>query len=378
MQRLAACGVLMALVLVCAPEAWSQTTGANITFSANTGIDRIQEAYTQARPWWISYADCLANDVFTFSLGLVDTSNPVEIWVGSENCATNRSNADGNRGQCWIVAKEDRPSDRPTIDVPVRNVIARRVNTTVVPSGLSADVCDDSTDPSGETLTFYIMQVDSGQADDFITWDGAPQGTGFDVVGPDPPDNISVGVGESQLAISVRDAEDEADLERFEAFCVPAGTNGTIFESADAGASEAVTPDIDAGSGFSSTGEPAPADCFTNLLRSGARPPVGYSCAVEGKTSSTLRTTILTNNQPYAVGVAGQDVLGNAGPLSNIECGTPLPLDDFFELYSRNGGPGGGGFCDLSRMPARSAPHGFAALGLLLAGLAYRRSRGRA
>jgi hypothetical protein len=91
-----------------------------------------------------------------------------------------------------------------------------------------------------------------------------------------------------------------------------------------------------------------------------------------------LRTKRLANSTTYAVAVSGQDDLGNAGVLSEIECGRPIPLVDFYEWYKSNGGPGGGGFCSFS--PERRAPSaGAASIALLLlAGLGWRRAQGRA
>lgn len=365
------------------------------------GIERGRPYFSISRPWWISYDDCIANDTWTFSLSVRQVSNPIEIWAGTENCATNRSRTD--RGQCWIVAREAQLDETVDIRVPVRNVVARRLNTTLPPEGITADVCDDSTDPSGESVTFYFMIEEGGQADEYFAWDASDNGgTGFDTLGPEPPSNISVGVGESQLSVELGRFDEEVDRDRFEAFCVPAGTTnaeaglggtGTVEPGIiDAGGSFAIgdggldAGNLDAstgvgngnGSGSSDAGGgAAPAACFTEVLRSGQRPPEGYSCGTTSETSGTLNTTRLANGTTYAVAVAGQDNIGNAGITSNIVCGTPIPLDDFFELYSRRGGLGGGGFCSFS--PARPEAGGYGAglLGLLLAGLAVRRVRGR-
>lgn len=74
----------------------------------------------------------------------------------------------------------------------------------------------------------------------------------------------------------------------------------------------------------------------------------------------------------YAVAVAGVDRVGNSGPLSSVACGSPQPVDDFFELYRRAGGKGGGGFCAIGADPSRA---GLAALGVALLAFALRRRR---
>jgi hypothetical protein len=341
------------------------------------GVQRKFEYYTPSRPWWISFSDCVLGDEFTFALTVRDTSNPLEIWAGTENCAISRSRTD--RGQCWIVARQSQLSDNVHVTVPVRDIVARRLNTVDPPTGVGADVCDDNTDPSGEAITFYFMLVDGGQGDEYFAWDGGTGGTGFDVVGPDPPKSISVGVGENQLAISIGGVSEETDRERFEAFCVPAGTtraslgldagtNGELL--ADGGVSGAGSVN-DAGI---STGA-APAACYTDLMVAGVRPPPGYSCGTANEVSSTLRTSHLANYQTYAVAVAGQDNLGNAGVASDIQCGTPVELNDFYENYVRAGGKGGGGFCSFAPPEPRSLGRGLGVIVLLLAGFGVRRRR---
>jgi hypothetical protein len=369
-----------------------------ITLIPNSqGIERVREYYTPTRPWWISYDDCIAGDVFTFSLSATVSGDTLEVWAGTENCATNRSNG-LDRGQCWIVAAETLDDDNVKIEVPVRNVLARRLTTTLPPTNVGSEVCDDSTDVNGEAISWYFMIVEGGQASEYIAWNGNPGGTGFDVVGPRPPGSIRVGVGERQLAIKLDDVTTDTTRERYEAFCVPEGTTWDSL-GMDGGAppvtpgGDVSTVDVDAGdAGFAGVGgagastvdagtdtDAAPAACFTELLRKGTRPPPEqFSCGTANAVSSTLRTSRLPNNVNFAVAVSGQDDLGNAGIVSDVRCGTPIPLDDFYELYSRAGGSGGGGFCSFS--PQRRTG-GVATLGvglLILVGLSYRRCRGRA
>jgi hypothetical protein len=380
------CLALLALLLcsvTLAGSARAQTATAPV-LNANE-IQRVQPyRSTAARRYWISYADCVADDAFIFPIGLQDVSHRLEVWVGNDDCSTKRGLAD--RGQCWLVAANDRPMSPTTnITVPVRNVVRRDLTTTDAPpsvGGVPESVCEGSTDPEGEKVTFYFLLVEGGKSVASDSWDNGEEGTGYDLVGPTAPGNITVGVGESQLAITLRDIGEEADRERFEAFCVPAGT--TAAEVGDAGVSPssalsdagtfdypgaASVPDAGAATGA------APAECFTNLMVAGQRPPVGFSCGVADETSRTLRTGRLQNNTPYAVGIAGQDILGNAGELSSIQCGTPVPLEDFYELYTANGGLGGGGFCNLSAMPTQPRQLPLAGLGLLSIALLWRRQR---
>lgn len=361
------------------------------------GVERDRDYFTPTRPWWINYEDCVENDYFTFTLSTeLAAGNQLEIWAGSENCANNRSAQD--RGQCWILASQALQDQTVEVRVPVRNIVARRLGNDFPPQGLTEDVCDDSTDPSGEALTLYFMVVESGQGAEYFAWDGGEGGVGFDVVGPSPPGRISVGVGESQLAIELDNIPTDNQRERYEAFCVPEGATAPGVDAGvdtptavDAGSTvapgaggvtdaglDAGNPPIDGVDAGGDTGA-APAACFTELLRVGQRPPSGYSCGESGGISTRLRTSRLINNTNYAVAVAGQDDLGNAGVISEIQCGRPIFLTDFYEMYSRDGGPGGGGFCSLTPGQQRAAGAlGAVTLALALAGLGWRRTRGRA
>jgi hypothetical protein len=237
---------------------------------------------------------------------------------------------------------------------------------------VGADVCDVSTDARGESVTFHFLLEEGGNSVGQTTWDGGTEGTGYDMVGPRAPDAIRVGIGDLQLAIGLIGIGEESDRNRFEAFCVPEGTGvvtdaglGSVSTGTAADAAASQDAGLDASAGLGTTfgadaGDPfaAPDECATPLLRAGERPPAAYACGSTGETARTLLTRQLSNGVNYAVGVAAKDIVGNRGPLSAIECGRPIPLDDFYELYSRSGGLGGGGFCSVPAAgPTRRERH---------------------
>jgi hypothetical protein len=363
---------VMMATLLWSPRAQAQST---VTLTVNR-VDRVAP-FRQSREMWINYEECVANDVFTFPLQTNDTGPLLEVWAGNSNCAELRSSND--REQCWIVASVPANEDTFNVYVPVRNMVARRLNIDSPPENLPASVCDESRNPSGEKFTLYFILQEGGRSVGSMSWDAPPEGLGFDMVGPSPPRTISVGVGERQLTIGIDDVPEEEDRERFEAFCVPEGTMalpeegeadaGTTDAGGDAAVSAASSAGVDAGGGA------APGGCYSPIIRSGVRPPLGFSCGEAGETSTRLRTSRLTNNITYAVGVSGQDAVGNAGVLSELQCGTPIELDDFYEVYSRNGGLGGGGFCALPRVPRAPSQAPFFVLGGLVALLGWRRAR---
>jgi hypothetical protein len=78
----------------------------------------------------------------------------------------------------------------------------------------------------------------------------------------------------------------------------------------------------------------------------------------------------------YACAVAGVDIVGNVGPISNVSCVIPQTTDDFFGTYRGDSGMAGGGFCTIGRSSSAVAATS-AVVGLSLLAFASRRRRRR-
>jgi hypothetical protein len=343
-----------------------------------------------SRKMWISYKDCVGDptkkeiadgDVFHFPVSMTDYSHPLEVWAGNDDCVGRRGLED--HGQCWEVGSLDRPQRTNDITVPVRNVVAQQINSSIVPTSELESVCEINTDPNGVAVTFFFMTVSGGQVYDSVTWNASTYGgTGWDLVGPLAPTSLSVGVGERQLTLNIGGVVLDTDRDHYQMFCVPAGTKDagpggvqprpeatgdtTDLVANDAGVLVAQTTPGDAG---------VPLPCATPLMVTGYRPPLNFSCGTATETSTSFNTDRLQNGMPYAVGVSAVDIVGNAGPLSPIQCGTPIPLDDFFEVYTKNGGKGGGGFCSAAPGVAQFSAARWLLLAFAGLGWAARRSR---
>jgi hypothetical protein len=89
-----------------------------------------------------------------------------------------------------------------------------------------------------------------------------------------------------------------------------------------------------------------------------------YLCGYGSASSTTVNVTGLKDGYYYNIAVACVDGSGNVGPLSNVECGEPVPVADFWRLYYDAGGRAGGGFCSAEGV---GTPAGTSGLGVLMA-----------
>ena len=71
--------------------------------------------------------------------------------------------------------------------------------------------------------------------------------------------------------------------------------------------------------------------------------PLPSSFTVTNASATSARITGLTNGVAYDVQVSALTVSANESPLSNVETGTPEPVDDFWRLYKSDGGSEQGG-----------------------------------
>ncbi len=146
------------------------------------------------------------------------------------------------------------------------------------------------------------------------------------------------------------------------------GTGGATSTLLDSGLDGSLLPGQDGG--------PAQVCAATNLIPGSDPVTNNYSQyqrgTVTGITATSGTAGGLTNDTLYVCAVSAVDALGNVGVLSNTACSTPVSLTDFFELYKRDGGKGGG-FCSISGQ--KRDPSGYVAAALALSALWYSRRK---
>ncbi len=395
-----------------APAAAAQTIALQNAFPTRDAKLRADHL----EPNQISRSDCEFGDVLHFAPTYTSVSgHTVEVWVarGADDC-TNIDLRSSASARCWLVYQAT--AGGPSIDIAVRDIIAANVPG-ATPSGPGSGTAADCNSSSGgtvaEEITLYFLLVPSSSSGTVVHH--VVYSTAFDLLGPVPPVDVEAGVGEERIIVKWKGLTDTADVSGYRLFCDPppgsaaagaspqgaaglGGGGGIGLGGASAGGaglgaggtpvdggSDAALPAADAGAadGAGGTGGTVSTDsgtagttgttCLTgSLLVPGKVPPESYECGTVNTVSATSGTARgLTDYVRYGVGVAAVDHVGNVGPLSSVACATPQPVDDFFELYSRAGGKGGGGFCSLS---ARRTAGSLVAV-LAVGGLALLRRR---
>jgi len=396
-----------------------------ITLVDTTPDRRVDRTRTDEHLYDISYADCVEADEFRFEVDINNRgTSHLEVWAGTSSIdCTSRENRNAEAGDCWPILSQGVSDTTYTISVPAQLIIAQDVTRTPAAAYVpDADVCEAEFGSDTQNVTLYFMLMSGGENIELQTLTFE---VGYDLGGPSAPIITSVSAGEGNVVVHW-EASSSGDVLEYRIYCVEAeasyqpseatdaggtsssggtatgvggatssggtvataGASGTVALAGAAGGGAALQPA--ATGGVSSTGGAAGADgstgqagtaestievnpeCPTARLVPGDQPPEDLERC--GRSADATRGTAngLENNHNYAIAVSAVDELGNVGPLSEVECGRPIEVDDFFEVYREAQGKGGGGFCAISQRAERG-------LGLLLAGafaaLCWRRRR---
>ena len=391
--------VLLCAVLPAAAQQGSVNQYPDRTVGKNHSAD-------QTRQYYITQHDCIIDDALVFDVTTTNSTNyNLQVWAGQSgtNCATDNERS-GSDASCWMVYSAT-ADNTMLVEVRARD-IARRVHGSDVQGAGTIDDCYQDIVSGGISITLHFLLAREDQATEFATFPD----TGLDLAGPDAVSDVSVSAGEGRASVSWSiDGLD--DYNGYRIYCASATTtlgaagsgsdNGTGGQATGnsggtggqatgtvsgaggqggqaTGGTEEISAAGDSSTASESTSNP-PHECDfgdANILVQGEVPPDELTECGSGTGATTVEGTAngLENGVNYQVAVAGVDILGNVGPLSEIRCATPQLVDTFYEQYKQSGGTGGGGFCALS---TRRTPDILALLGGAVLALAARRRRRR-
>jgi hypothetical protein len=357
---------LLALCLAClGPLLAARAADAQTLVIAN--LERKdRNNYARLQETEINQADCLANDTLTFTLTLSQVSNQsLQVWEGTScNIDTNR---DSSTDACNLVAEGD--STDNVVEIKTQDLL-RAATSNQMPIATDGGTVTDAGAAGAGAV------ADAGAGDAGIVM-GDPSvcmptgGTGYgmaqlyfllvtgdmavanpppamvftyDLLGPDPPTNLELAVGEDSLIVTYDEStSNNADIVGYNLYC----ERGT---------------------------------CSPTTLVPGGFPPTdpNFDCGSVAATTEEAQTdNSLTNGEPASVALAARDKFGNAGRLSESVCGTPQLVTGFYEAYRAGGGKGGGaGICSFSG-PARLGFGALTAAAVIALAAALRRSRRR-
>ncbi len=406
----------------------------------------------------INFEDCEANLYYQFELGISNPSSSydLEAWVGTEDCSQLANRQTSATSVCWPVAPFYASLVNPYLmNVRIRDIASGVFTTThpvtYVATGLDNTddaVCQSQTQTGGTALVLYMFFADA-EGNPYNTVQQYP--ITLDMRAGDVQGNISVGVGDTVLIVSIPQTTDPA-TQGYNLYCDPPPGQETASETVpvDAptnnGLCAAQVPDTgttvatdalasvsedgateDSGSGVANVddaggnacgailndaGIPSPGGCTTstvlvpggtssnlvavtdeagNTIDEDARASSGlieteggatvsggtmvmglqynqaitarYLCGYGSASSTSINVTGLKDGYYYNIAAAVVDGSGNVGPLSNVACGEPVPVADFWRLYYDAGGQAGGGFCSLQGV---GMPAGTSGLGILM------------
>ena len=360
------------------------TVGRKVGFRTSTG---------GSTNYWISRADCLQDDVLSFTTLIADgASATLEVWagLGSTDCTQSLARTPEATATCLRVAVVGTGPTVRTVNVRAQDIAAlqqqkRGLNGQGVGTLAS---CDRTSGSAADSVgLFFLLIQNSVDLVGNVRWD-----TKLDLLGPNPPNNVRPSIG-SKLVRLDWDPIVDTDLTGYAFFCDPpvgaavtdggsgaggtggsggaGGSGGSAGSGGASGADDAGDAgdddggDAEAEGAVTSDAAPAAPNCGGPAFGPGSPPSLSvmtnFSCGSTTAPADNFKLAGLENARPVAVTMGSTDILGNVGPLSPVMCATPEFVNGFPELYGEAGGTAGGGFCSMS--PASLATAGPRGLG---------------
>ena len=322
-------------LLVLAPS-WARADSLSVQAN-NITFDRAVPRKDDESPLAISRQDCVDDVLIHFPVTIRANSRPMEVWVGNGDCTVEQQRIDGI---CVNVWEDYVTSQTGEIVISAQTLL----------EGETGGSCDATGSRDAVTLQM-LFAFDQNAKPSTMSGEFATIQIAYDLQGPPAPTITDVKAGEGKAIVKWSDSDSSGTPVGFRLYCATGTETGAMTIGA-------------AGAGSTS--------CASDLTP-GQVPDSQYQCGeVAGQSVTSATAKGLENNQPYAVGVAAVDSVGNVGELAlGSGCVVPQEVTDFYEAYVAAGGKGGGGYCSFG-LGHPGAPTGLLLLALMGFGLRRR------
>lgn len=326
-----------------------------------------------------SNEDCINDRRIRYQLSNTnqDPTLPLEVWVSQNQDCTTATNRGGPNFLCWRGIQGSVPNNVQTEAIlRIQDIAANNTGPTRAGDYVRGTREDcRNWNRVGFSIDFQFVRGAG------IEGTGAKSSITLDTVGPEPPDRIALGVGEGLIQVRWTVPPQISDVTSYAIYCDSGNLSPIVTDDEESDAGDTTT---DAGDTTTDAGvtdedvEPThlgllqetddtTTDDTTDTgsasssgttvfrpgtttacpgevqLREGVLPSNNWQpCArVTGPASNEVTVSGLKNDQPYAIAVVAYDQLGNPGPLSQVQCNTPVQTFDFFDNYRAAGGQAG-------------------------------------
>ncbi|NUP04434.1 MAG: hypothetical protein HOW73_00045, partial [Polyangiaceae bacterium] len=197
------------------------TAAASAQFIDDVVVDRTGDTFDSPFTFYISKANCDADEIFTFDYRATLSSDlSLQVWVSDGADCSLDDERNGDDAECVRILFEDNPDDEATIEIGAA---------TIANAHETIEGCIDtgaSTEPHDTEIWFLLVDNDSEDvADGFASVVTTAK---VDVLGPDGRDIEAVKPADSAVTLDLASSNDD---DKFRAFCFPKAADFTGDDS---------------------------------------------------------------------------------------------------------------------------------------------------
>lgn len=214
---------LAAMALLASARAQAQNVKVtNPTTTRQTPDAGVKLPRSSVNEYFISYQDCIDDIELDFPVAVTGSTNGFQVWASATADCTVSATRNQSPQVCFNFAPSY-PSQTGKVTIKARALLDTLF-------GIGSDCIDTSGNGSQpRPLTIYFMLIpDSGDVDstNVYKWDK----TQIDLLGPEPPTDMTLGVGNGELILNLP-TNMNSDTQGYFIFCWDRTTDGFTTSS---------------------------------------------------------------------------------------------------------------------------------------------------